>query len=128
MQRRIDGDRADALDFKRMFPQVELVTVERSRMRLLTSLRTGVIDVSIVTGEPQPIDSKATSLWSERILVVLPSDHPLAAREVIHWTDLRDQTVLLSHYDPGRELEDLLNAKLISPDNRPRIERHDVSR
>ena len=80
------------------------------------------------SSDPQPLDSKITPLWIERILVVLPSDHPLAVREVIYWTDLRDQTVLLSHYDPGRELEDLLNAKLISPDNRPRIERHDVSR
>lgn len=34
---------------------------------------------------------------------------------------------MLSHYDPGRELEDLLNAKLIFPSDRPRIERHDVS-
>lgn len=61
-------------------------------------------------------------------MVVLQSGHPLAAREVIYWTDLRDQTVLLSHYDPGRELEDLLNANLVFPGNRPRIERHDVSR
>lgn len=120
--------RATLLDFKKLFPQVELVTVERSRTRLTTALRNGVIDVSIITGDPQPFDSKTTPLWSERILVVLPSDHPLAAREVIYWTDLLDQTVLLSHYDPGRELEDLLNAKLISPGHRPRIERHDVSR
>lgn len=84
--------------------------------------------MSILTGDPQALDSKTTPLWSERILAVLPSEHPLAAREVIYWTDLRNQTVLLSHYDPGRELEDLLNAKLISPDDRPRIERHDVSR
>jgi DNA-binding transcriptional LysR family regulator len=38
------------------------------------------------------------------------------------------EVVLLSYYDPGRELEVLLNAKLISPGSRPRIERHDVSR
>jgi len=120
--------RATLLDFKKLFPQVELVTVERSRTRLSTALRNGVIDVSIITGDPQLLDSNTTSLWSERILVVLPSDHLLAAREVIYWTDLRDQTVLLSHYDPGRELEDLLNAKLVSPGDRPRIERHDVSR
>lgn len=120
--------RATLLDFKKLFPQIELATVERSRTRLATALRNGVIDVSVITGDPQFLDSKTTPLWSERILVVLPSDHPLAAREVVHWTDLREQTVLLSHYDPGRELEDLLNAKLTSPDNRPLIERHDVSR
>jgi len=120
--------RATLLDFKKQFPRVEVGTIERSRTRLATTLRNGVIDVHITTGDMAPFDSKTTPLWSERILIVLPSDHPLTSSEVVYWTDLRDQTVLLSHYDPGRELEDLLNAKLISPANRPRIERHDVSR
>jgi len=51
----------------------------------------------------------------------------LAAGTVIYWTDLRNETVLLSQHDPGRELEDLLISKLVSAD-RPKIERHDVSR
>ncbi len=46
--------RATLLDFKELFPQVELVTVERSRTRLATVFRNGVIDVSIITGYPQP--------------------------------------------------------------------------
>jgi DNA-binding transcriptional LysR family regulator len=120
--------RATLLDFKKQFPQVELGTVERSRTRLATALRNGVIDLHIMTGETPAIDSKIMPLWSERILVALPSNDPLAVRDVVYWTDLRDQIVLLSQYDPGRELEDLLNAKLISPGDRPRIERHDVSR
>jgi DNA-binding transcriptional LysR family regulator len=103
--------RATFLDFKKHFPQVELGTVERSRARLATSLRNGVIDVHIATGDLAVFDSKTMPLWSERILVVLPSDHTLAARDVVYWTDLREQAVLLSQYDPGRELEDLLNAK-----------------
>src|SRR5207247_10918339 len=67
-------------------------------------------------------------LVSERILVALPDGHHLAAKKVVYWTDLRSETVLLSQYDPGRELEDLLMAKLISTTDRPKIERHDVSR
>jgi DNA-binding transcriptional LysR family regulator len=120
--------RATLLDFRKKFPQVEFGTVERSRTRLATALRNGVVDLHIMTGDTPPFDSKTMPLWSERILVILPSDHPLAMRDVVYWTDLRDQIVLLSQYDPGRELEDLLNAKLISPADRPRIERHDVSR
>lgn len=120
--------RATLLDYKRQFMQVELATVERSRNRLATALRNGVIDTHITTCNLASLDRMVMPLWSERTLVVLRKDHPLAAREVIYWTDLRDQTVLLSQYDPGRELEDLLNAKLASPGNRPRIERHDVSR
>jgi DNA-binding transcriptional LysR family regulator len=67
-------------------------------------------------------------LWSERVMVTLPQDHPLAARDTIYWTDLRNETLLLGQYDPGRELEDLLMAKLVSPADRPKLERHDVSR
>ncbi len=52
----------------------------------------------------------------------------MAERDAIYWTDLRNETVLLSQYDPGRELEDLLISKLVSSEDRPRIERHDVSR
>ena len=67
-------------------------------------------------------------LRSERVLVALPEGHQQAAKKAIYWTDLRNETVLLSHYDPGREIEDLLLAKLISTADRPKIERHDVSR
>ncbi|MGY4362845.1 hypothetical protein ACVWZR_002025 [Bradyrhizobium sp. i1.3.1] len=38
------------------------------------------------------------------------------------------ETVLLSQYDPGKEFEDLLISKLVSPEDRPKIERHEVSR
>ncbi|HVR58435.1 MAG TPA: LysR family transcriptional regulator [Pseudolabrys sp.] len=119
--------RAALLDFKGRFPQVELGTIERSTTKLVTALRNGVVDLHIATGE-KPFDCKAIPLWSERILVALPIDHPLATREVFYWTDLRNQTLLLSQYDPGTELEALLNTKLNTSRDRPRIERHDVSR
>ena len=69
-----------------------------------------------------------------------PSDHDLVKvayrltadlskpDAAIYWTDLRSEVVLLSQYDPGREFEDLLMSKLVSPEERPTIERHGVSR
>jgi DNA-binding transcriptional LysR family regulator len=120
--------RATLTEFKSRFPQVELATIERSRIRLATALRNGTVDILVVTGQVPLPDNNVRSLWSERILVSLAEDHPLAARNVIYWTDLRNETVILSQHDPGRELEDLLISKLVSPADRPRIERHDVSR
>ena len=120
--------RATLTEFKNRFPGVELATVERSRTRLATALRNGSVDILVVTGEVPLPDNNVRPLWSERILVSLAENHPLAARSVIYWTDLRDETVLLSQHDPGREFEDLLISKLVSPEGRPRIERHDVSR
>jgi DNA-binding transcriptional LysR family regulator len=119
--------RAALVDFKSKFPQVELGTIERSRAKLLAALRNGVVDVYIAAGDILSFDCKATTLWSERIVAILPSDHPLAAQDAVYWTDLRAQTVLLSQYDPGQEFEALLNAKLLVTSDRPRIERHDVS-
>lgn len=120
--------RASLLEFKRRFPEIELATVERSRTRLIHALRTGTLDAIIMTGAiPFPADEKL-SLWSERILVSVPEGHRLADREAVFWTDLRDETLILSHYDPGAEFEDLLISKLVSLEHRPRIERHDVSR
>ena len=120
--------RATLQEFRRRFPEVELRTIERPRTGLTSALRDGVVDVHVITGETLPADCRTATLWSERILIVLPDDHSLSVREVVYWTDLRDQTVLLSQYDPGLEFETLLNAKLHSTSDRPRIERHDVSR
>jgi DNA-binding transcriptional LysR family regulator len=120
--------RATLTEFKNRHPRIELATVERSRTRLATALRNGTADVLIVTGDVPLPDNNVRPLWSERILVSLPEDHALTARAIVYWTDLRNETVLLSQYDPGRELEDLLISKLVSPTDRPTIERHDVSR
>ncbi len=100
-----------------------------SRTRLfMTALRSGTIDVAIVTGEATERDDGTLPLWSERILLALTEGHPLADRETIFWTDLRGENVLLSDCDHGREFEDILISKLVSSEDRPKIERHDVSR
>lgn len=120
--------RASLIDFRERFPQIELATVERSRSRLASGLRNGVLDVLIVAGSMPLLGNQTMLLWSERILIVLPEGHPLTGRDVVYWTDLRDETVLLSQYDPGGEFEDMLVSKLVAPEDRPNIQRHDVSR
>lgn len=120
--------RATIAELKKLLPQLELATMERSRSRLMTALRNGTVDVVVSPGRLPSKDIRSQLLWSERILISLPQDHPLAARDTIFWTDLRNEKILLSEYDPGRELEDLLISKLVLPDDRPTVERHDVSR
>jgi DNA-binding transcriptional LysR family regulator len=102
--------------------------VEGSRARLATALRNGAIDVAIATGEMPFLDSSLMPLWSERILVALPAGHELATNENIYWTDLKGQTLLLGQRDLGSEMQDLLTAKLVLPEDRPKMVCHDVSR
>ncbi|WP_158817418.1 LysR family transcriptional regulator [Methylocapsa sp. S129] len=120
--------RASLMDFRQRFPQIEIEMIEKSRRRLVTALRNGVVDIAIVTGAAPLPECLSVSLWSERIMVALLENHPLAKKELIYWTDLKAERVLLSRRDPGPELEDLITAKLASPVDRPRIFFHDVSR
>lgn len=120
--------RASIVDFKNVAPDIAIETVERSRILLMSALRNGTIDIVIVPRQKPLPDGMILPVWSERVLVLLPQDHPLAAREIIDWTDLRDQTVLLSDHDPDSELEDLLVSKLLTDEYRPKVARRDVSR
>ncbi|WP_245473689.1 LysR substrate-binding domain-containing protein [Bradyrhizobium zhanjiangense] len=73
------------------------MTVERPATRLAGALRNGPPHVRIVTGNLPLLDTEEMLLWSKRVLVTLPDDHPLARRETVCWTNLRGETVLLSH-------------------------------
>ncbi len=120
--------RATLVDYQKRFSQIDVCLKESSRVRLVTALRNGALDIAIVTSELPLLENQGMPLWSERILLALLDGHPLAGKDVVYWTDLRGETVLLSQYDPGRELEDLLFSKLVSPEDRPKIAHHDVSR
>ncbi len=119
--------RASLIEYAQRFPRVEISTVEGSRSRLCGGIQSGTIDVAIVTGEAGPDCSRSMALWSERIIVALPENHPLAANEVIYWTDLKRERFLLSERDPGPEIQDILISKLASPGDLPDVVKHDVS-
>lgn len=119
--------RATLVEYARRFPQVEISTIEGARSRLCRGIQTGMIDVAVVTGEPGPDCGRSMVLWSERIIVALPEDHPLAANEIIYWTDLKRERFLLSERDPGPEIQEILTSKLASSGDLPDVVRHDVS-
>ena len=85
--------RATLPDFKKQFPQVELETVERSRTRLATGLRNGVIKyISRRATWRFPIARPRRSGVSEFWSFCPATIHWLRARS-LYWTDLRDQTI-----------------------------------
>ena len=122
----LGGLRASLLDFRASCPQFKLITYERARPQLSITLQSGALDFT--TGRLKFDEYRSLMLWSERVLIALPEDHPLALREAVYWTDLRHETLLMTKYDPYWEFEDLMTSKLLSATDRPTIERHDVSR
>lgn len=120
--------RTSLFEYAQRFPQVDLRIVEGSRARLCACLKNGSVDMAIVTGRFGTREGKTMSLWSERIVVALPENHPLAASEVVYWPDLKGETVLLGRQDPGPDIHDLLVAKFGALGDRPRVMQHDASR
>lgn len=71
--------RSTLIEYARRFPAINISMLEGSRASLATALRSRMIDIAIITGDRPLIESKSIPLWSERILVVLPKAHKLAA-------------------------------------------------
>lgn len=119
--------RASLMEHARRFPRVELRAVEDGRERLFVGLEHGALDVAIVTGEPVVREGGVLAVWGERIMVALSESHPLAAKEIIYWADLKGEAFLLSQRDPGPELRDILLTNLASPGIQPKVVSQDVS-
>lgn len=119
--------RAMLVDYRHRYPQVETRIVQDSRVQLLAGVRSGSVDVAFITGDPNGRNGPTMALWSERILVALPEQHPLASHEIVGWSELKDETFLLGRDDPSQDFHDLLVAKLASPGDRPKVIQNDVS-
>lgn len=104
--------RATLMEHRRMFPDVEIHLVDGSGDDLISYLESSAIDIAFVVGEAPRWDGKALTVWSERVVVALPEDHPLNRNDPIRWTELRGERLLVPQRGPGLEFLDLLSRKM----------------
>lgn len=114
-------------DHIKLLPDVEIQVIERSPAQLAAALGTGDLDVAIIAGEARQHNGPSMSLWSERIVTALSARHPLSNSKVIDWSDLKDETFLLSQWDPGLDLRNLILKKLGAPGDSPKVKMWDAS-
>ena len=117
--------RATLMEHRRTFPDVEIHLVDGSSEHLISDVASSAIDVAFVTENHPGRDDKSLSVWSERVVVALPEDHPLASREIVHWSELRNEALLLPQRGHGPEFLKLLVSKVGHPDP-CRLLRHDI--
>jgi len=73
--------RATLVDHRLRFPEVEMQLVDGSSGHLISDVASSAIDVAFVAENHLGRDDKSLSVWSERVVVALPEDHPLASRD-----------------------------------------------
>jgi len=112
-------------DYFHRFPEINLITTSANCATLLSALSSGALDIVIATAYPSNWQDRSLPLWSERIIVAIPSIHPLAERANLQWSELHDEVFLFSSQDPGPELQSLLMSQLSNVEKVPRIMTHD---
>lgn len=104
--------RATLIEHRRRFPDVEIYAVDGPSRHLISDLASDVIDVAIVITGSTSWDDRSLPLWSERVIVALPEQHPLSSQKAIQWDELANERLLLPQRGPGPEFHKLLTAKL----------------
>ena len=120
--------RAVLVEFATRFPGTRVDLVEHPRSRLVGALRAGDLDIAVMMEGGSEHDLRSAPLWDEKLVVALPVSHPLAQTEVISWSIIAGETILLSRQDLGLDLRDHLHARFGQSGIPPRIQLHDISR
>lgn len=107
--------RAILEEYSRRHPDVELCFVDGSSEHLFNDLEGSAIDLAFIADQSPRWSDLILPVWSERLVVAIPSDHALADHEAILWSDLRDERILVSQRGPGSEFLRLIVARLGYP-------------
>ena len=105
--------------FAQAYPNVQLRVTTLGSDRALKVLKDGLIDIAIVMNNPFLMASSemvVKRLYEERIQLLLPSKHPLNAKEHITWQDLHNcpQAVFKDGYGLQRLVQDQFNRQGIN--------------
>jgi len=104
--------RATLAEHRRRFPDVEAHLIDGSSERLMSDLGGSYIDIAFVLECGPRWEGSSISLWSERIIVAMPKDHPLSARETLRWVDLKGEILIIPQCGPGPEFANLLASRI----------------
>jgi DNA-binding transcriptional LysR family regulator len=93
--------------FARLYPEVRVVLREETSPHVLQSTLDGIADIGLIAGNlAPPAGLEVLPYRQDRLVALLPDDHPLAALDEIEFSALRD-----SHYislETGSSLQVLL--------------------
>ena len=77
------------------YPHMEFSLTQATSLNLLKRLEEGAIDLCLSQEiESKIIDIEWVELWSEELFVIVPSKHPLAAKDMIELHEIKDESFI----------------------------------
>lgn len=107
--------------FEREFPGVFLDIRTGGRRDHLSAIRAREIDIAFFSGNAPLSDCDVLELWRERIHVVLAENHRLADRNIVGWSDIRDERFIATAHEPGPEVHDYIIRRSAGYTNYPDV-------
>lgn len=114
--------------YRERHPGVEVEIAEGTARDSVMQLRADRLDVTFMAGSPEFPDCHARRIWNERLLVTLPSRHPLAEGAGVTWADLASATFIVRHGGTGPQVHDHIVMRLAGRCANLSILRFDVER
>lgn len=116
------GFRAALSDFRKQYPEIVVELVESPFIDITAGVLSGSLDTAIILGDAGKCEAfNSITLWSEHLMVALPKEHPLAAKSIIYWPELKHERFLISRHDPGPDIRVILLRHLAAPSDHPVI-------
>ena len=94
----------------------------------VAAIRQLQLDVAFITGTTEWPDCETEQFWTERVFGVLPTEHRLAAKQMLNWDDLACENFIVSDAAPGPEIHDYLIQRLAGLGHHPNIHPQYVGR
>jgi LysR family transcriptional regulator for metE and metH len=99
-------------DFRNRWPDINIQIVAEATQRPLEYLLRGDIDLGIVRTQMVNTLIQYDKIFEDQLVVMMSADHPLAAKEVIEFTDFQDEELILAMYDPSYQDTPLFDAMM----------------
>jgi len=109
-------------------PEVKVGRIEAPREMLIARITRGDVDIAVLSGQVSYPSTRHASLWSESVLIAMSDAHHLQDRATIEWSDLRDESFVLTSGEPGPDIRDMLLGRLSALGSPTHIRMLDTSR
>jgi DNA-binding transcriptional LysR family regulator len=109
-------------------PDVAIDVAECAPREQMARIKERRLDVAFITGIPTAPGFDFELLWHERVFVVVPIAHPLAAERDVLWSTLKNEHFIVSSDEPGPEIHDFIVKQLSELGHQPKVERYQVGR
>lgn len=110
------------------YPNVRLHITEGTARDAQFRVREGKLDLAFMAGAHELPDLNSRIIWRDRLMVVLPTKHSLAAQAGVKWPLLAEETFLVRHGGTGPQVYDLIVTRSAGKWLTPPIIRVDVGR